>query len=384
MHRVSLFYHNYSGVNTLAMYKLRPSWVDEEFDIFIRFFPLKYGWGHRRWDFWLLREGPEDIMRIYSSDIILGTHGTWRAREGQVSVELWHGFPLKGMVAMDYGEKRADRELLLRRWSEEVDFIISYSRTYSTLMAACIHKEVESFIITGAPRNDFLFKEASKDKLKKLLPSIPIYKKIIFYVPTFRLGREDKVEGDVDRGLNFDRLEEFLDRNDLVLVVKFHPFEEEIVSKMYDFDSYENIFLLSDELLINDDMDFYEVLGAADMLITDYSSIYFDYLLLDRPVLFYSPDIEMYMRRRGFLLEPYEVWAPGPIAYTQDEMESKLIRLMENPTWYEKQRNIIRDVVHHYKDNRSTERVWKLLKLIAQKGRDYVRTKAVERAGVLF
>ncbi len=383
-YKVSLIYHNVSGSNTVALYKQIPLEFRDIFDVFIRFFPLKYGWGHRRWDFWLLKEGPEDIFRIYESDFLLGTHGTWRARDGQVSIEMWHGFPLKGMVAMDYGEKKEDRNLLLSRWADEVDIMLSYSRTYSSLMAACMHKEAESFIITGMPRNDFLFDGNAFAKLQLVFPDMPVEKPIIFYMPTFRLGREDKVEGDVDRGLDFDRLEDFLDRNDLILVVKFHPFEEEIVSKMYDFSSYEHIFVLRDEQLVGSNMDFYEILGAASLLITDYSSVYFDYLLLDRPIVFYPPDINIYIRRRGFLLEPYDIWAPGPKAYTQDELESTIVRILENPSWYKRERQFIRDIVHHYQDDKSSYRVWKLLEIIGKKGFQYIKERSTRRASVIF
>jgi len=345
---------------------------------------MDYGWGHRRWDFWLLKEGWENISSIYYADFLLGTHGTWRAREGQVTIELWHGFPLKGMVAMDYGELKEDRKLLLRRWSEEVDIVTAYSRLYISLMAACIHKEVDHFVITGMPRNDFLFQDNARYNLQQLLPHIPTDENIIFYVPTFRLGREDKVEGDVLRGLNYDRLEAFLDRHDLNLVVKFHPFEEKIVMKFYDFDSYRHIFLIREEDLIDAEMDFYEILGAADLLITDYSSVYFDYLLLNKPIVFFPPDIEIYSRRRGFLLSPYEFWTPGPKAYTQDSLESAIVRILENPSWYEKERKAIRDVVHHFHDANSSLRVWTLLELIGEKGIGYVKEKIAHNASTLF
>ena len=119
-------------------------------------------------------------------------------------------------------------------------------------------------------------------------------------------------------------------------------------------------------------------------MITDYYSMSFDYLLLNKPIVFYLPDIEIYSRRRGFLLSPYEFWTPGPKAYTQDSLESAIIRILENPSWYEKERRAICDVVHYFHDANSSLRVWTLLKLVGENGIDYVKEKIAHNASTLF
>jgi CDP-glycerol glycerophosphotransferase (TagB/SpsB family) len=71
------------------------------------------------------------------------------------------------------------------------------------------------------------------------------------------------------------------------------------------------VVLLTSEAYTEHTEDLYCLLPATDALITDYSSVYFDYLLLDRPIGFVVDDLEHYRRQRGFLLEPVERWMPG-------------------------------------------------------------------------
>ena len=60
----------------------------------------------------------------------------------------------------------------------------------------------------------------------------------------------------------------------------------------------------------------YDFLNVVDVLITDYSSIYFDYLLLNRPIIFHMPDLEEYQKKRGFILDPLDEWTPGDMSTT--------------------------------------------------------------------
>ncbi len=384
MKRVALIHHNVSGSNTYIMAGMLPEWVTNRFEVNAFRFELKYGWGHRRWDFWY-ELYPEEVQWLWEADALLGTHGTWRARKGQVAIETWHGFPLKGMVNMDWGEDPEDRELLLSRWREEVDLVLSYSRLYTTLMAACMGIPIERFVVTGMPRNDLLFyQDEARQRLVSLFPLAGEAEGVLLYVPTFRVGREDKVEGETSRRLDLEELEVFLDGASLYMVIKFHPFEEEIMAKMYDLESFEHIGILREGDLEARNWDVYHILGGFDLLITDYSSIYFDFLLTDKPIVFYPTDIDEYRRRRGFLLEPYSFWTPGPKAYNQVQLEVQIQRLMEDPSLYARQRETIRRLVHYHRDPHSTDRVWTLVEAAVHKGVGWVLEQNRKSGGLLF
>ncbi|NMC62356.1 MAG: glycosyl transferase, partial [SAR324 cluster bacterium] len=153
---------------------------------------------------------------------------------------------------------------------------------------------------------------------------------------------------------------DFLISNDIVFICKLHPFEEKLfVGK---FSGNHNRFLLiSNKTLVENDIDLYRLIGSVDLLITDYSSVYFDYLLLNKPMVFTPTDLEEYEKKRGFLLEPYGFWTPGPKATNQQQLQDEILRSLEDPDYYRKERETINNIINHYKDDRSCERVTQLI-----------------------
>lgn len=108
-------------------------------------------------------------------------------------------------------------------------------------------------------------------------------------------------------------------------------------------------------------VDLYEVLSATDILITDYSSVYFDYLLLDKPIIFATPDLKEYQEERGFCLEPFEEWTPGPKVVTQEQLQSAIRNCNKEKDQYYQARRKVRNNVHQYIDGNSSVRVWNFI-----------------------
>ncbi|MFF2912224.1 CDP-glycerol glycerophosphotransferase family protein [Paenibacillus sp. NPDC057934] len=303
------------------------------------------------------------------SDVYVTTHGEHASRNDKINIELWHGFPLKGMAKMDRQETTPDTNID-NYWSN-VDMIISYSSLYNTAMNACNGARIHQYNITGVPRNDALLTANSRDNLMKLFRSWKDSgETIIFFMPTFRnsIITPDKKEG----GKNFSnlfglsefnklQLLNFLREHKIMMVVKLHPFEESFFANELQELNAERIYTLNDKILESSKMDLYDVLGSADMLITDYSSVYIDYLLLNRPVMFLPTDLEDYRLNRGLLFEPYEFWTPGPKIDSQQELQDSITRFIKEPTWYENERNTIMNLCHKYKDHQSSERIWGII-----------------------
>jgi CDP-ribitol ribitolphosphotransferase len=296
---------------------------------------------------------------------VVTTHGPFllQRKRGTFAVESWHGFPLKAIGFMSVGECKR-----YRAWGNKVDFILSYSALYNTLMNACVSSQAQKFVITGAPRNDFLFKSNGRKLLESLLGKSLEAQKIVFYLPTFRESRaSNRVDGE-RLSQNIFRLEgslstlnKFLDENKIKIVFKPHPEEAMLLNKLL---ISPDILLLTEEMLEGSGIDLYELLNAADALITDYSSVYFDYLLLDRPVIFIPTDLSLYRQRRGLLLEPYDFWTPGPKVYSYEGLREAVARALEGSDGYERHRSTIRDLVHFYQDGESSIRVWGLIERI--------------------
>ncbi len=114
--------------------------------------------------------------------------------------------------------------------------------------------------------------------------------------------------------------------------------------------------------MFDKEIDLYEILPDVDVLITDYSSIYFDFLLLDRPIVFINNDIKEYINARGLLLNPYDFWTPGFKVDTQRDLEEKLMLSINHPDYYKKERETVKSIMFEVENNKSREKIWEIIK----------------------
>lgn len=347
--KILLGYRDFSGCNTLALYKSIPVYISDEFEI----------------DF-VKGATNEFTQKAIDSDVIVTTNmeyylETNPKNKEKVVIDTWHGFPLKNMFYTD--PNYFNKNSIAPFW-RQIDYSISYSDVYNNTVNKSIKVDPANFVITGSPRNDFLFnQDISRTLLLRILGKEDMGQRFIFYMPTFRsadVGNtydSSNLFGFKDFNLSF--LENFLEKNNYELIVKLHP----IYKKKFS-DAIFNIPRISmyPEYEANKEfVDLYEVLSATDILITDYSSVYFDYLLLDKPIIFATPDLSEYQKERGFCLEPFEDWTPGPKVVNQKQLQSEIINYEKKKDYYGLSRKAIRDKVHQYKDGKSSERVWKFI-----------------------
>lgn len=292
---------------------------------------------------------------VFRSNLVITTHGFYKLRNDTTMINLWHGIPIKTMSLMNKGKTDAINSI-------QDDYFISTSCFFNTVMNSCLGIMGDKYVITGYPRNDYLFHENGIENLNNLL-DMQIEGKIVLFIPTYRNGRTHE---DINNIFNFpyfdaDKFNNFLEKNDITLLLKLHPNEEHLILSKYDDFVNSRIILISGDNLEGKEMDLYKVINAVDLLITDYSSIYFDYLLLDRPVIFAPMDLQNYRENRGLLLEPYEFWTPGYKCLNQEDLQEKILLELNNPDYFREQRKIIRDIFHKYQDGNSTERVMGLI-----------------------
>lgn len=297
---------------------------------------------------------------IFKSKVVISTHGFYRLRKDTVMINLWHGIPIKSMALMN--KSKADSIGYIQD-----DFFISTSSFFNTIMNACLGIEVSKYLITGYPRNDYLFNEAGRFHLNTILKRKNIdlepSNRILMYMPTFRDNKSENKGENIFYFDDFDMnmFSKFLDKNQLTLLLKLHPNEESIILERINENKFKNIIIIKSEDLEFHQIDLYKVINAVDLLITDYSSIYFDYLLLDRPIIFTPSDLEEYSKTRGLLLEPYEFWTPGPKCFDQAMLEREILLSLTEPGYYKLERNTLKKIFHKYDDNNATSRVLDLI-----------------------
>lgn len=282
------------------------------------------------------------------------------------NIELWHGgMGLKTCGLMDKKDKNSGGSL---KCFENIDLVCLASHMNCVQFTSCFAIPENKYRITGLPRTDLLLQPNSRDNLSALLGIDISDKIVIFNMPTFHVNSQsNRVEGSsaaIDYfkipNFNYKEFDEFLKENNMICISKVHHNEESIVQKTKDNYKPSNLFYISNLTLDNLNMNLYDVLGCGDILITDYSSVYGDFLFMNKPTVFCIPDIDDYRKERGLALEPFDFWAIGPKVFNQKELQNSLDMNILN--LYQKDREKIASVFFDKIDKDASKRVWDVLK----------------------
>ena len=236
-------------------------------------------------------------------------------------IQTWHGTPLKKLV-FDMKEihmpwtTTEDYKSGFYKESRNWDYLISPNSYASRIFKSAFLFEKE-LLECGYPRNDILYIGNNFEYIKKLKKSlgIPLGKKVILYAPTWRDDQIYKVgHYKFEMPLDFDALQKKYS-DDCVILLRMHY----LIAECFDLSAYQGfIYDFSQVVDIN------ELYLVSDLLITDYSSVFFDYANLRRPIIFYCYDIEVYRDRlRGFYFN-IEREAMGPVVRDMDALISVL------------------------------------------------------------
>lgn len=220
-------------------------------------------------------------------------------------------------------------------------------------------------ILTGYPRIDYLFQDNYKVRIKLNQKwSINKYDKIIFWMPTFRkstnLGLSENYNNS-ETGLpifytkeELNNLSDYLKTNNYLLVLKLHhlqaelPIFNEVIS---------NVLVIRDDDIKNLNLQLYQVISIADIMISDYSSISIDYLVLNRPIIYTLDDYEEYDKSRGLYPKNAIDYMPGYHIYNVKELLNSIDEICSGVDVYSKDRELIIPKYHKYLDGNSSKRI---------------------------
>lgn len=288
----------------------------------------------------------QGLVKYVQSKIVIVTHGPgdlhpyYPISIGKKFVNLWHGTPMKKtnyLLRESYKMKRSGMDFC--------DFTCTSSEFTQYLMSTQFRQHVDNLWITGQPRNDSLFNV--DDALLEAHPFLK--KKTILYAPTFRLGRKTKLFPFDD--FNPKALIELLEKEDAYLMMRCHMSE---LNQLND-----DVLLSSDRVIIADQNMFPSVEGIlrhTSVLITDYSSIYFDFLLLNRPIVFLPYDLDYYNQNRGLNFD-FDSNAPGDKPETFEQFSRSLSKCFDTPNKDEAERIRVRNKFNKFHDDKSSARI---------------------------
>lgn len=293
---------------------------------------------------------------LLTSRYVFSTHGNslTGSSKRQLEVNIWHGVLYKNIRKLR-GEEGIDAQITA-----------GTSPLSQKMFSEAFGVSKESVLISGYPRNDIMLQsqrdlEAIK---KRITPDLTKFKKMAFWMPTFRRnpGNEDS-SGRYGMKLdnpfqveNFDvnGFNELLKEQETLCLLKPHYFY--LTDKH--FQGYSNIMMIDDEWIGEQGITLYHLLGIVDILISDFSSVIIDFILLNRPIVCFCTDLEEYKRTQGLYFEDIENWLPTKLIQQQDAFfqHLRLVLSTGNDPFEDKRKSLEKEFFT-YSDAHSSQRI---------------------------
>lgn len=272
---------------------------------------------------------------------------------GAILINLWHAAPFK---KVEKGITPTKEYLIkLKIYAVLLPWLNPYGIKHTIVLSQFFIEKMQNdfgvtpgdIFISGFPRNDNLFTKTTSEIIRDIKQDFN-KTKIIMYMPTFR---------DYNRAYNyferfdFEKFEEHLERTNSVFLFKGHYASEtkcdfSKYKRILDFDSYKS------------NQELYILIKEVDVLITDYSSIFHDFLLLDRPILFTPFDLPKYLQSGRELHYTYDDAIPGVACKNWGEVHGELDLLSNNKSDYKKDIKYFKNKYHKFQDGDSSKRVF--------------------------
>lgn len=278
-------------------------------------------------------------------------------REDQICVQLWHGQGFKTRVAKSRDEKA-------------YEYMVVTSGYYGLIHAESFGLRPDQMIVTGSPKEDYLYHPIPRWKERFCIPEASKY---IFWLPTFRTpsssGFQHMKEFVIhqETGLPImesvemiQQLNDELKKRDTMLIVKLHPYQKRSAIAKW---RLSNIYLLEIDSMVREDVQINQLLGHSDALISDYSSVAVDYMLLDRPIAFTMDDYKQYQENRGFHWSNIRDYLPGEELYTYSDFVQFIDHISQGKDLLKEKRRKLNLLFHNFDDGNNSDRLIKTLEL---------------------
>lgn len=287
---------------------------------------------------------------------VITTHGLFGAYEPprrQVVTNIWHGEALSKPVGLWDGQPPVRSTLAT-----------ALSSVGKAFRCAEFGLNPAKVLVLGAPRNDRLLRADRSSVRRRVLSDESTA--VFLWLPTYRnavIGQR-RIDGEPYTSLlPFEEatvldIDSWLLAENALLLVKPHP-----LGQQGETGEYHQIRYVDTAMLEKHGVSLYELLASVDCLITDVSSVWVDYLLVDRPLIFAFPDLEAYRATRGIHLEPYDRWVPGPLATTGSRLLDEMKSVVRGEDSWAHMRSDTKLRLHRHLDAGSTVRLLDVLRL---------------------
>ena len=299
-----------------------------------------------------VKRNSDQYLRLLASVNYLITNSTFQSfytkKEGQIYINTWHGTPLKTM-GFDIPDNPFASQNVLRNFLM-ADYLIS-PNAHTTKMYLQSYKLDGLYdgqvLESGYPRIDLTIDGNVTEiyaKLSLANVTLDYSKKTILYTPTWKGTNLKNPQLNIEQMIaELNYIHNYVEKN-YNFLVKVHPFVYSLVKEREELSN----------ILIPDYLDANEMMAITDILITDYSSIFFDFLATNKPILFYSWDKESYSNNRGMYFEESQL--PGPVLATVKEIVNAIDHIDDVQEEYANAYQEMKEAMVPYDDGLATER----------------------------
>ena len=242
-----------------------------------------------------------------------------KVRKGQKLIQLWHA--AGAFKRFGHGRESSDLKRIHKGYKKYTNVITS-SEAIRPCYAEAFSISMDKVKATGIPRTDIFFdKEYIKNKKEELYNEYPFLKekKVILFAPTYRGTQFSDAYYGI-KNLDLEKIYATFSKQNYIFIFKWHPFlydkiEKEKINSYNEYKKYPEFYYdLSKERDIND------LLLVADVLITDYSSVIFDYVFMNKPIIYFTYDYKEYVEKGRGLYFPFEDYVYGKVANNCEEL----------------------------------------------------------------
>ncbi|MDT2679008.1 CDP-glycerol glycerophosphotransferase family protein [Enterococcus gallinarum] len=299
------------------------------------------------------RNTQEYVKYLYESKFLI-TNATFQSffipRKDQVVINTWHGTPLKKMGFDIKDSNPAGPQNVIRNFLFS-NYLISPNRHTTNMYLNSFKLDglyQGEILEAGYPRIDLMHKttlESEVKKLKELSLNVNLDKKTVLYCPTWKGKDVNNPTSELNQIISESKFLQSHIGSEYNLLVKVHPFIYDAAKEIDEFRGF----------LVPDSYDPNELMVAIDLLVTDYSSIFFDFMLTDKPILFYCWDKDLYENDRGLYISEDKL--PGPVATTIFEIINYIKSIDRVQKEYRQNYEALKNEFLKYEDGNVTHRI---------------------------
>jgi CDP-glycerol glycerophosphotransferase (TagB/SpsB family) len=269
----------------------------------------------------------------------------------QMVINLWHGMPLKKIGNLESGKENNKYDYF--------SYVLSTGPIFDEIMEKSFNCGRKRILHIGQPRTDALFEK------NKYEDSFMKYNKVFIWMPTFRVTdilhesnatNEERILPLISSEKDIDIIDSKMRELNCLLLIKLHPIQK---TDGFNLENKSNILFINENYLRKRKLDLYRLLGMTDSLITDYSSVYFDYLLLDKPIIFTIDDIDDYKSQRGLNFDDPLSIMPGPHVDNFDMLVNEIDLVAKNCDNYKEERKNLNNLFNKFVTSQNSKDIIK-------------------------